>query len=180
MMSGNNPVRAEHVFPPTQAVYTPRAESHGVETHSRFCLKPLRGSGVAFGSRAPYGAGRLRRRPRFARQSLASLGLVEFRTWLSFAVVYSLCSLYSSGGLRKCRPQSWTPLGKFPRSSARRQVKQARQSRQAKPGTTGRPGRRGMPGGPSRSGRPGRLGRQGRPGTRQTRQAKQAPVATFS
>ena len=63
-----NPVRAEHAFPPTQAVYTPRVESHGVETHSSFCLKPSRGSGVAFGSRAPYGAGRLRRRPRFARR----------------------------------------------------------------------------------------------------------------
>ena len=68
-------VRAEHAFPPTQAVYTPRVESHGVETHSSFCLKPSRGSGVAFGSRAPYGAGRLRRRPRFARRGLSSLGL---------------------------------------------------------------------------------------------------------
>ena len=73
------PVFAEHAFPPTQAVYTPRAESHGVETHSSFCLKPSRGSGVAFGSRAPYGAGRLRRRPRFARLGLASLGLVGLR-----------------------------------------------------------------------------------------------------
>ena len=85
------PVRAEHAFPPTRAVYTPRAESHGVDTHSSFCLKPSRGSGVAFGSRAPYGAGRLRRRPRFARQSLASLGLVELRTWLSSAIAYPLC-----------------------------------------------------------------------------------------
>ena len=35
--------------------------------------------------RAPYGAGRLRRRPRFARQGLASLGLAKLRKWLSSA-----------------------------------------------------------------------------------------------
>ena len=53
--------------------------------HPCFCLKPSRGSGVAFGSRAPYGAGRLRRRPRFARLGLASLGLAELRKWRSSA-----------------------------------------------------------------------------------------------
>ena len=43
--------------------------------------------------RAPYGAGRLRRRPRFARQGLASLGLAELRRWLSSAGTYVfLCS----------------------------------------------------------------------------------------
>ena len=56
-------------------MHTPRVESHGVDTHSSFCLKPSRGSGVAFGSRAPYGAGRLRRRPRFARHRASRGGL---------------------------------------------------------------------------------------------------------
>ena len=80
-----NPVRAEHAFPPTQGVDTPRAESLPAESHPSFRLRPSRGSGVAFGSRAPYGAGRLRRRPRFARLGLASLGLAELRKWLSSA-----------------------------------------------------------------------------------------------
>ena len=32
-----------------------------------------------------FGAGRLRRRPRFARQGLATLGLAKLRKWLSSA-----------------------------------------------------------------------------------------------
>ena len=50
--------------------------------------------------RAPYGAGRLRRRPLFARQGLASLGLAKLRKWLNSAgalVLLGLAAPYAIG-----------------------------------------------------------------------------------
>ena len=63
----SNPVRAEHAFPPGRIHATCSVAGSGVA--SVLLFEALAKLGGAFG------AGRLRRRPRFARQSLASLGL---------------------------------------------------------------------------------------------------------
>ena len=79
-----------------ERVYTPRAQSLPVESHPSFCLKPSRGSGVAFGSRAPYGTGRASRCGRASRGGaslrsawLSSAGAYPIRVWCILAFVDS-------------------------------------------------------------------------------------------
>ena len=76
-----NPVRAEHAFPPTQAVYTPRQKTLPVGSHSSFRLKPSRSSGAPSAPGA-FGAGRASRGTALRAVGLASLGQAELRGWL--------------------------------------------------------------------------------------------------
>ena len=67
------PVRAEHAFPPTQDVYTPRQKTLPVGSHSSFRLKPSRSSGAPSAPGA-FGAGRASRGTALRAVGLASLG----------------------------------------------------------------------------------------------------------
>ena len=60
----------------------------------QLCLAALAKLGGAFG------AGRLRRLPRFARRGLATLGLAELRKWLSFAGVRKPLAKYSDSTIK--------------------------------------------------------------------------------
>ena len=73
LVPGKNPVRAEHVFPPT----TGSLDAAALSRQLGRILALLGGPREARGRLTAPGA--LRRRPRFARQGLASLGLVELR-----------------------------------------------------------------------------------------------------
>ena len=73
------PVRAEHDFPPTTGSLDATCSVAGSGVASVLLFEALARLGGAFG------AGRLRRRPRFARQGLATLGLAKLRKWLSSA-----------------------------------------------------------------------------------------------
>ena len=67
-----------------------------------------------------FGAGRLRWRPRFAQQSLASLGLAELRTWLSSATSYPLrrlhCRITFCNTSKCARLTCWAPESSHLRS----------------------------------------------------------------
>ena len=88
-------------FPADQGCLYATAKTLPVGSHSSFRLKPSRSSGAP-SAPAAFGGG------------LASLGLAKLLTWLSSAAAYSLCRLYSSGGLRKGRP-----LDKYKRMQGR-------------------------------------------------------------
>ena len=79
-LSQKYPVRAEHAFPPTQAVYTPRQKTLPVGSHSSFRLKPSRSSGAPSAPGA-FGAGRASRGT--ALRAVGSLGQAELRKSLS-------------------------------------------------------------------------------------------------
>ena len=71
------PVRAEHAFPPSTGSLDAAAELRQLGR----ILALLGGPREARGRLTAPGA--LRRRPRFAQQGLASLGLAELRKWLN-------------------------------------------------------------------------------------------------